>query len=290
MISMKIFICDGLPFDIQQKVHKNWVSRYQYSFDPKNADIVLSGLKPINCGLYFNTTYFVTNCTNGDHIVNKQSHQKILTLAEHTDKMEDVTSTAEHTMMLILMLARRYFKQAEYWDRYEYLGNSLQGKTLGIIGYGRIGKKVAHLASAFGMNVMAFDKKGYTTHSKTDVLMKSDFLTLHNSVQSTNPIIDQVELHLMKTGAFLINTTRGICINEIALLKQAKKFSGIALDVLQGEPSPVRFKQFKKLPNCIVTPHIGGNTIEDLKKTSELLFKIFIKEYDDQTTESQLNS
>jgi len=287
---MKIFICDGLPFDVSREVHKIWFKSYKEAYLHYEAEIILCGLHPTDARLYPNAKYFIANCTNTDHITHVHRSQKVIDLKDHTSKMYDITSTAEHTICLMLMLARKQYKPLNGWTRYDYIGTTLAGKTLGILGYGRVGKQVADRAKGLDMKIMAYDKNESTIHTKNDVLMRADFITLHASVGfKVSPVLRQIDIHLIKDGAYIINTSRGCLVDEIALLKNAPRLGGIALDVLQLEPNPKRLKEFKRLKNCILTPHIAGCTMEDMKLTSELVFDLFQGEIDDSTVEPQPN-
>ncbi|MGI9527704.1 MAG: D-2-hydroxyacid dehydrogenase [Weeksellaceae bacterium] len=157
----------------------------------------------------------------------------------------------------------------------------LNGKTLGIIGLGRIGKEVAKIGLGLGMHVIGADSSdtdGIRTidfefpngqdfqykievKSINDVLKVSDFVTLHLPAQESYIITDE-EFNIMKDGAFLINTSRGGIVDEVALLKalESGKLSGAALDVFENEPKPEI--QILMHPKLSLSPHVGGSTIE----------------------------
>ena len=159
-------------------------------------------------------------------------------------------------------------------------GKELAGKTLGIIGFGRIGREVAKRAIGLGMNVMAHDKfvkeanitlnffngdkKSFTieTNSLNEVLSNSDFITLHVPKTGDEPVINAEQIGMMKTGAGIINTSRGGLIDETALMfaldKQKLAYAG--LDVFENEPNP---SIHICMHNAIsLTPHIGAATLE----------------------------
>lgn len=187
-------------------------------------------------------------------------------------------SVAEMVLALMLSSARRVpqisaaVKQGE-WDRNE-LGTELTGKTLGIIGLGNIGTRVAEKVSGFRMKIMVHDpyipKKAIEEVGKpTDLenlLKESDFITMHVPLMdSTKGMIGEQEFSLMKPTAFLINTSRGGVLNQEALhsaLKE-KKIAGAALDVLEKEPPGD--EPILQLDNVIVTPHMSSST-EDAQK------------------------
>jgi D-3-phosphoglycerate dehydrogenase len=158
-------------------------------------------------------------------------------------------------------------------------GTELKGKTLGVLGFGRIGQATAKLALGSGMKVVAFDPfiekanlnleffDGQSvnfeikTMSKEEVLKQSDFLTLHVPAQK-GYVIDEKEFNQMKNGVILANTARGGVINEIALVNAIKigKVAGAALDVFEKEPQPEI--QLLMNPALSLTPHIGAATSE----------------------------
>ena len=155
------------------------------------------------------------------------------------------------------------------------IGVGLDGKTLGIVGLGKIGARVARVAQAFGMTVLAWQPKpdeaaakaaGVETASSMDDLMeRSDFVSVHMVlVEETRGLIDAKALAKMKPTAFLINDSRGPVIDEQALIEalQQKRIAGAGLDVYDVEPLPVDHP-FRTLPNVIATPHLGYVTKEN---------------------------
>ena len=159
-------------------------------------------------------------------------------------------------------------------------GVELRGKTLGIIGFGRVGKEVARIGLGLGMRVIAADKfVGHAeikvgfyngqfinvkieTESLEEVLKESDFLTLHVPAQENGYVIDEVEFDLMKENVGIINASHGGIINEVALLKalDGNKVLFAGLDVFEEEPTPA--VQVLMHPKVSLTPHIGAATIE----------------------------
>lgn len=159
-------------------------------------------------------------------------------------------------------------------------GIELRGKTLGIIGFGRIGKEVARIGLGLGMRVIAADKfVGHAeikvnfyngqfinvkieTESLEEVLKESDFITLHVSAQDNGYVIDEAEFDLMKDNVGIVNASRGGIINEVALLKalDSNKVLFAGLDVFEEEPTPA--VQVLMHPKVSLTPHIGAATVE----------------------------
>jgi len=210
-------------------------------------------------------------------------------------------TVAEHTFALIISIARRIVEADNFmrsgkfkgWEPMLFLGDDLQGKTLGIIGLGRIGFVVAQMA-VNGMNMkvayndivrnLKFEKKYNAKYlSKNQLLKKSDFVSLHVPfLPSTKHLIGTKEIALMNSGAYLINTSRGPVVDEKALLRalEKKKIKGAALDVFECEPllgcnKEIR-DRFKKLNNAIFTPHIASASINTRTKMSEIAAKNII--------------
>lgn len=196
-------------------------------------------------------------------------------------------SVAEHTFALILSVAHRIVETDKFtragkyrsWGPELLLGTDVSGKTLGIIGFGRIGQAVAQKAyGGFGMNVLysgpsrkAADEKQSKARyvSQSELLKKSDFVTLHVPLlPSTQHLISTKELKQMKKTAFLINTSRGPVVDELALLKalDKKDIAGAGLDVYECEPlidcNPKDTYELRALDNVILTPHTASATVE----------------------------
>jgi D-3-phosphoglycerate dehydrogenase len=186
-------------------------------------------------------------------------------------------STAELTWALILSLVRNIREESEnmyqgYWQT--TLGYELKGKTLGIIGLGKIGSQVAKVGIAFGMNVIAWSENlklsvakdnQVLAVTKEELLEKSDFVTIHTVLSDrTKNLITKKDLELMKETAFLINTSRGSIVNEFDLVEALEKniIAGAGLDVYGIEPLPENHK-LRFLPNALLLPHLGYVTKEN---------------------------
>lgn len=183
------------------------------------------------------------------------------------------------SMMLNLIrgthLANESIKKGQ-WEKKKFQGGELSGKTLGIIGFGRIGRAVAERAKAFGMKILVYDVvldeaalkrlgcEGLATFQ--ELLPRSDIVTLHTPlIPETRKMINSKSLQLFKTGAYLINASRGEVVDSAALLEalKAKKLAGAALDVYESEPPKDAWeKELVALPNVVATPHIGAQTRE----------------------------
>jgi len=192
---------------------------------------------------------------------------------------ESLTQSVVELVIGYMVALSRYICNADKsmkegkWLKTQYLGNELHGKTLGIVGFGRIGRGVARVARAIGMKIIAYDvvpidekvkqELGIEQKSLDDVLKESDFVTLHvPGGPSTYHLIDLQKLKLMKPTAFIINTSRGNVIKEDDLVYAVKNriIAGAALDVYEVEPPSN--KELFSLERVILTPHIGGETAE----------------------------
>lgn len=193
------------------------------------------------------------------------------------------TAVAEHTLALMLSLARHIPEatlrmRAGEWPKKELVGIELTGKTLGIIGLGRIGTEVARRAGAFKMRVISYDpflteedqaSRGAQAFALDALLEQADFITLHLPLtDETDGLIDRPALQAMKAGVRIISTARGGLIDEEALLEalQRGRLAGAALDVFATEP-PKNIGLINH-PSVIATPHIAGQTVEAQRRVA----------------------
>lgn len=198
-------------------------------------------------------------------------------------------TVAEHAIALLFSIARRipeadrFVRAKKYrgWDPMLFLGSGVKGKTLGIIGLGRIGIEMAtRMQSGFDMEVCYFDvsrneklEQEYkiTYEPLESLLKKSDFVSIHAPLSSTTRhLIGLRQLKMMKKTAYLINTSRGAIIDEVALARALKNkwIQGAALDVFEFEPKLV--PGITNLDNVVVTPHMASATQETRSKMSEI--------------------
>jgi glyoxylate reductase len=186
-------------------------------------------------------------------------------------------SVAEHTIALIMAVAKKiipadkYVRAGDYkyWDPLIFLGAKLRGKTLGIVGFGRIGQHTANIArNGFGMRIVYADRfkvaaSGAEFLPLDELLETADIVSLNcNLSESTHHLIDEPELKKMRPTAYLINTARGPVINEKALIRalQEKWIAGAGLDVFEEEPEVP--EELRALENVALTPHIASATRE----------------------------
>jgi D-3-phosphoglycerate dehydrogenase / 2-oxoglutarate reductase len=188
-------------------------------------------------------------------------------------------STAEHAFSLMVSLARNIPQadasvKASKWDRKSYEGVELYGKTLAILGMGRIGTEFARRAIAFGMRVLAYDPYLSASRARTlqvelverldEIIPQADFITLHMPLTSeTKHMISRERLAKAKKELRIVNCARGGLIDEEALYDalKTKRIAGAALDVFEVEPPPADYP-LRELPNVVFTPHLGASTAE----------------------------
>lgn len=198
----------------------------------------------------------------------------------------NAASVAEYVLGVMLALSRRFAAntasvQAGQWDRQGGRGIELLEKTLGIVGLGDIGSRLAKRAQAFGMSVIAFDpalhgssfavqEYGVPLVSLEQLLAQSHYVSLHAPLlPSTQHLINANTLAQMRAGSYLVNTSRGGLIDESALADavRAGNLAGAALDVREQEP-PAQPDPLARLDNVILTPHVAGVTLEASRRTS----------------------
>jgi D-3-phosphoglycerate dehydrogenase / 2-oxoglutarate reductase len=237
----------------------------------------------------------VTPTTGLNHIDLKEAERRgiqVLSLRGNTEFLRDVLATAEHTLLLILALLRHLKPACDHaerggWNRDLFKGREIFGSNIGIVGYGRLGRIVAGYLLALGANVVTSDP--YVDQSQIhpqvrniplDALLASvDLVTLHvNYSEETRGFFGRAQFAAMKQGSLFVNTSRGELVDERTLLEslQSGRLGGAALDVLCEEFStgmerhPL-LEYARGHDNLIVTPHIGGCTIESIQKTENYL-------------------
>ncbi len=196
----------------------------------------------------------------------------------------NVVSAVEHTFALLFSLLRRVPAAASSmasgkWEKSKFVGSELSGKTLGIIGMGQVGSRVAARARAFEAKVIGHDpfllpdrarEMGVELMGLPELLQAADIVTLHATVAAGGkPILGREELSLMKKGAILLNVGRGKLVDRQALhdILASGHLAGAALDVFDPEPPDPNDPLFK-LPNVVATPHLGASTVEAQERVS----------------------
>ena len=188
--------------------------------------------------------------------------------------------TAPLTMGLILELTRKIGREnsrmhgGESWQK--FVGIEIEGRTLGVVGLGKLGGKVSKLAQAFGMNVIAWSPNltadrckevGVTYATKEELFSTADIVTVHVVLSPrSRGLVGREDLARMKPTAYLVNTARGPIVDEQALLEtlQQRKIAGAGIDVFSVEPLPLDHP-FRKLDNMVLTPHLGYATEESFR-------------------------
>lgn len=243
----------------------------------KNADIVLCNKTPMNANTMKNAKklkfigVLATGYNNIDIKYCKQNHITVSNAGGYS-----TNAVAQHTFALLLELVNKvsiYNKEVNEgrWVRskiftfFDHEITELADKTIGLIGCGNIGLKVAEIAKAFGMNVLAYTRKGgenngIIKYTDLNTLLKSsDIVSLHCPLneQSKN-LFNDATFSKMKDGAFFINTARGPIVNEMALKRalESKKLKGAAIDVLEVEPMKDS-NELRNVENLIITPHLA---------------------------------
>lgn len=252
-----------------------------------------------------NLTCIVTSTTGLNHIDISAAHDQnidVISLKGETEFLATIRSTAEHTWMLLLSLIRKLIPahknviEKQEWTRTPFLADELDGKTIGIIGFGRLGKIVSRYAEAFGMNVLVNDRlkiESDLPYQQVDIktlVSTSDFIVLLISYDNENiQFFDKEKFGWMKSTAYFINTSRGEMVDENALVSALnnKQIKGAALDVLDGDSAwesqyngnQALLAYASKNDHLIVTPHMGGYGIESIARTRQFVTEKFIRKY-----------
>lgn len=215
------------------------------------------------------------------------------------------TTVAEHTFGLLLAIYRHIVTECNYVKKGEWkrlTGYELMGKTIGVIGMGRIGKEVTIRARAFGMHVLGYDIYWDETFAKQSsvkriesleqILQQSEIISLHtNLTEQTRNLINSQRLALMKKGAVLLNCARGELVDSQAVAAALKsgQLLGYGTDVLEVEPPPPNHPLFS-CANAVITPHIGSRTYESVARQAKMAAENLILVFKGQKPLAQANS
>ena len=289
---ISILVTGKIPTEALELLKSN--SQFQVSYLPGLSSSELEVAIASAHGLIVRTETLVTEA-----LLKKAPHLKVICRAGiGTDNIDVVAcvgrgivvmntpaanriSTAEHTFGLILSLAKKIpqataLLKSGQWNQDKMIGVEISGKTLGIIGLGNIGQRVAPRAQAFGMKVIAADPYLDASIAKSlniplmpheEVGGKADFVTLHVPLNDeTTEMVDDEFLRNMKRGSFLINASRGKVVNSSALASALKSghLGGAALDVFETEPL-AKESPLLGLENIILTPHVAGKSKESVQ-------------------------
>ena len=220
---------------------------------------------------------------------------QVLSLRGAVDFLRTIRGTAEHTIGLMLALLRRLPSAVKHveeggWDRNRFRGEELYGRTVGIVGYGRLGRIVARYLHAFEARVWMTDRAEWSGEIDPwvkrapleELLRASDMVSVHANLTPENTaFFGSKEFSAMKAGAFFVNTARGELIDEAALEEalSSRHLAGAALDVVAGEPlaDPEQHRLIRyarEHDNLLLTPHIGGCTRESMERTELYIAEI----------------
>lgn len=228
---------------------------------------------------------FVAVSTGSDHVDRNQLERmgvEFRSLRGRRDVLADVTAAAEHSWLLVLACARQLRAASESvlrgnWERSLFPGPMLRGRTLGIIGCGRIGQWMARYAASFEMRVLGHDPhieswpSGIERTDLQELLERSHVVTVHVPLnEETEGLLGREELAHLRQGAILVNTSRGGIIDEPALVEilRSGRLAAVGLDVLQGEPeiadNPL-LDYARRHTNVVITPHVAGMSPDALR-------------------------
>ena len=316
VIDMSIRIaCNNMPDHIDEG-RKMLIDNFSVDFVSWNRSQIIEHIAPYDAFItsisLFDKEIFdvarqlkvvATPSTGTDHIdlVAAEKRQvAVLSIKNETEYLAKITSTAEQAFALLLSVMRKLpfafeaVRTHNRWVSADFRGHSLSGKTLGIIGYGRLGKMMARYGEAFGMNIVAYDPyvdsfAPYVMSLTFDELLRcSDVISLHVHLNdTTRNMLNKQAFQLMKKNVVIINTSRGALIDESELLLALKehRILGAGLDVLAselyGDISDDPLVQYAKdHDNVVISPHIGGVTFESQELAYTKIVSMIIEWFD----------
>lgn len=251
---------------------------------------------------YPNLRTIITPTTSVDHIDTnfcKNNGITIISLRDTKGILETFSSTSEIAAWLMLSLSRNAVPAATdvksgNWRRNDFIGNTLRGKRVGIVGFGRLGKQFSRVCAAFGMTILAYDLREESdnnvifTSSLEQLVEQSDFVSLHIDDREENRgLINAQLLKHFLPHAILVNTSRGFIVNENDLVDaiMTNKIAGYGTDVLDGErgddsrwlSSSLIWREYEQgNPRLLVLPHIGGAVHENIPTAEMAVFEILL--------------
>ena len=280
---------DIMEFDYQPNIKKRELNKLlidtgsQYLFtNPNKQNFILDEEV-----LKYTNVKVINTCSTGLNHIDmdycKSNNIKIWSLKEDYELINDLPSTSELAFGLMMSLLRNIPKSFHSvkdgnWDYEPYVGHQIKGKTIGVIGYGRLGKIMCDLFYGWGVKLLATDPYERITTARgvplSELLEKSDVVFLHTHVtDETRGMVDEEFLSYMKEGSYLINTARGELVDEEAIIESIKvgHLKGYGTDVIRDEFGDIensKLVEFSINPNnnVVITPHIGGMTIEGQTK------------------------
>lgn len=239
-----------------------------------DGQAVILGLEKLNLEDFPDLRVVGCPMTGTEHLPEKEMAErgvKLISLKGEVDFLRTITSTAEHTIGLIIALLRNYKTalNGPYQEREAYKGHTLAGKTLGIIGLGRVGKQVMDIAQMLGMKTISVDEESDPL-AWDRLLSESDIVSIHIPLRLNEGFIRRELLSQLKSTAYVVNTSRDAVIERGALLwaLENKIIAGAAVDFTDDEEL-VHYARDHN--NLILTPHLGGCTYEDMERTEEFI-------------------
>tara|TARA_Y100000992_G_scaffold291739_1_gene248449 strand:+ start:248 stop:1141 length:894 start_codon:yes stop_codon:yes gene_type:complete len=241
-----------------------------------------------------NLKFIISNTTGLDHIDKKFCEKKgikILSLNNVKGKIKNIYSTADLTIGLLINLVRNinlsnnYIVKEKKFERYKFISEDLRKLTVGIIGYGRLGKRIKKYTSVLGMKTIFYDIKIKNLDMK-EFIGKSNIIVVTASSFDGRKVLTKGHLKFLKNNSYIINTSRFFSVDEDEVIKKLKSgvLLGYATDSIDGEydENTYRKNKFIKLSekfNIIITPHLGGFTYNSLNKTEDIMANFFYKNY-----------
>ena len=279
---------DIMEFDYQPNIEKNELNKllidtaaYYLFTNPNKQNFILDEEV-----LKYTNVKVINTCSTGLNHIDldycNSNNIKVWSLKKDYELINDLPSTSELAFGIMMSLLRNIQSGFDHvkrggWDYEPYVGHQIKGKTIGVIGYGRLGKIMCRLFDGWGVKLLATDPYERITTARgvplNELLEKSDVVFLHTHVtDDTRGMVDEEFLSYMKEGSYLINTSRGELVDEDAILKSigTGHLKGYGTDVIADE-----FGDFKKSKlvemsrfsdKIIITPHVGGMTIEGQTK------------------------
>lgn len=241
-----------------------------------------------------NLKFIISNTTGLDHIDIKFCENKgikILSLNNVKAKIKDIYSTADLTIGLLISLVRninlsnKYIVKHKKFERYKFISHDLKKLTVGIIGYGRLGKRINKYTKTLGMNTINYDIKNKNLDIKK-FIGKSNIIVITASSYDGRKILNKEHLQSLKKNSYIVNTSRFFSVDENEIIKKIKAglLLGYATDSIDGEHDKNlyrknKFIELSKKYNIIITPHLGGFTYESLNKTEEIMASFFYENF-----------
>ena len=241
-----------------------------------------------------NLKFIISNTTGLDHIdmqFCRNNNIKVLSLNNVKGKIKNIYSTADLTIGLLISLVRKINLSSQHvikfqkFERYKFISHDLKSLTVGIIGYGRLGKRIEKYTKILGMKTINYDIKNKFNDIKK-FINKSDVIVITASSYDGRKILTKEHLNYLKKNSYIVNTSRYFSVDEDQIVKKLKAgyLLGYATDSIDGEYDKNLYRKNKfinlsKKYNVIITPHLGGFTYESLNKTEEIMANYFYKNF-----------